>query len=100
MVVLVAEESVCLAHLQAVRRRRRGTGIRRQVLLELALELLDEMVDKVVVEVFSTKVGVTGGGLDLEGALLTVKRERSKISPPKSKIRTFLFLENFFFRPM
>src|SRR5882672_7887115 len=100
MVVLVAEESVRLAHLQAVRRRQRGTGIRRQVLLELALELLDEMVDKVVVEVFSTKVGVTGGGLDLEGALSTVKRETSKVPPPKPKIRTILLLETFLSRPM
>src|SRR5260221_14463133 len=99
MVVLVAEESVCLAHLQAVRRRRRGTGIRRQVLLELALELLDEMVDKVVVEVFSTKVGVTGGGLELQSAPLPGKRETSKVPPPKSKIRKFLLVENFFSIP-
>ena len=64
------------------------------------LELLDEMVDKVVVEVFSTKVGVTGGGLDLKGALSMVKRETLKVPPPKSKIRTFLLLETFLSRLM
>ena len=39
-------------------------------LLVLALELLDEVVDETVVEVFTTKVGVTSGGLDLEDTLL------------------------------
>jgi hypothetical protein len=37
-----------------------GTGIQRQVLLVLALELLDE-VDEKVIEVLTTQVSVTGG---------------------------------------
>ena len=39
-------------------------------LLVLALELLDEVVDETVVEVLTTKVSVTSGGLDLEDTLL------------------------------
>lgn len=39
-------------------------------LLVLALELLDEVVDEAVVEVLTTKVSVTSGGLDLEDTLL------------------------------
>ena len=39
-------------------------------LLVLALELRGEVVDKTVVEVLTTKVSVTGGGLDLEDTLL------------------------------
>ncbi|KAI3485069.1 hypothetical protein L1887_51742 [Cichorium endivia] len=47
-----------------------GTGVGGQVLLVLALELLDEVVDETVVKVLTTKVGVTSGGLDLEDTLL------------------------------
>ena len=39
-------------------------------LLVLALELLDEVVDEAVIEVLTTKVSVTSGGLDLEDTLL------------------------------
>ena len=35
----------------------------------LVLELLDEVIDETVIEVFSTKMGVTGGGLDLKNTL-------------------------------
>ena len=42
----------------------------KPTLLVLALELLDEVVDETVVEVLTTQVSVTGGGLDLEDALL------------------------------
>lgn len=38
--------------------------------LILALELVNKVVDKTVVEVLATQVGVAGGGLDLEDALL------------------------------
>jgi hypothetical protein len=48
----------------------KATGIGRQALLVLVLELLDEVVDEAAVEVFSTKVGVTGGCLDLKDTLL------------------------------
>ena len=44
----------------------KGTRIGRQVLLVLALELLDKVVDEAVDKVFSTKMGVTGGGLDIK----------------------------------
>ena len=46
-----------------------STRVRRQVLLVLVLELLDEVVDKTVIKVFSTQVSVTGGGLDIENTL-------------------------------
>ena len=36
----------------------------------LALELLDEVVDKAVIEVLTTKMSVTGGRLDFEDTLL------------------------------
>jgi hypothetical protein len=36
----------------------------------LALELLDEVVDETVVEVLTTQVSVTSGGLDFEDTLL------------------------------
>lgn len=47
-----------------------GTRVGGQVLLVLALELLDEVVDETVVEVLTTQVGVTSSGLDLEDTLL------------------------------
>jgi hypothetical protein len=45
-------------------------NMKRHTLLILALELLGEVVDESVVEVLATQVSVTGGGLDLEDALL------------------------------
>ena len=39
-------------------------------LLVLALELLDEVVDETVIEILTTKVSVTSGGLDFEDTLL------------------------------
>jgi len=47
-----------------------STGVGGQVLLVLALELVDEVVDETVVEVLTTKVSVTSSGLDLEDTLL------------------------------
>lgn len=47
-----------------------GTLVDAQVLLVLALELLHEMVDHAVVEVLAAQVGVSGGRLDLEDAIL------------------------------
>lgn len=47
-----------------------GAGVGGQILLVLALELVDEVVDETVVEVLTTQVGVTSGRLDLENALL------------------------------
>ena len=47
-----------------------GAGVGREVLLVLALELGAEVGDEAVVKVLTAEVGVTGGGLDLEDALL------------------------------
>ena len=38
-------------------------------LLVLPLELLDEVVDKTVIEILTTKVSITSGGLDFEDTL-------------------------------
>lgn len=43
---------------------------RQLTLLVLPLELLDKVVDKSVVKVFTTKVSVTSGSLNLEDTLL------------------------------
>jgi hypothetical protein len=43
---------------------------REQVLLVLALELLDEVVDEMVIKVLTAQVSVTGSGLDLEDTVL------------------------------
>lgn len=50
-----------------------GTGVAREVLLGLALEVLLAVVKKVGVEVLTTQVGVTSGGLDGEDTALDVK---------------------------
>jgi hypothetical protein len=47
-----------------------STSVGAEVLLVLALELVAEVVDETVVEVLTTKVSVTGSGLDLEDTLL------------------------------
>lgn len=47
-----------------------GAGVAGEVLLVLALELLDKVVDHAVVEVLTAEVRVTGRGLHLEDALL------------------------------
>ena len=58
-------------------------GVRREVLLVFALELLDEVVDERVVEVLATQVGVTGGGLDLEDTLLNGQERDIEGPAPK-----------------
>ena len=40
----------------------------------LALELLDEVVDETVIEIFTSQVGVTSGGLDFEDTLLNAQK--------------------------
>jgi hypothetical protein len=47
-----------------------GTSVRQEILLHLAIELLEEVVHEAVVEVLTTQVSITGGGLDLEDTLL------------------------------
>ena len=61
----------------------------------VALELLNEVVDETVVKVFSTKMRVTGSGLDLKDTSSIVRRDTSKVPPPKLKMRTFLSPETF-----
>ncbi len=51
-----------------------GTGITREVLASLALELLLEVVQQVGVEVLTTKVSVTSGSLDGEDTTLDVQQ--------------------------
>merc|ERR1719423_113207 len=41
-----------------------------QILLELALELLSEVVDQTVVKIFTTKMGISSSGLYLKDAIL------------------------------
>lgn len=50
-----------------------STGVTRDVLLSLPLELLLEVVKKVGIEVLTTKVSVTSGGLDGEDTALDVQ---------------------------
>merc|ERR1719198_106739 len=68
MLVWAVEDRVRLARSQAVRGALVARG--EHVLLELALELGAEVVHEAVVEVLAAQVGVAGGGLDLEDALL------------------------------
>ena len=51
-----------------------GTGITREVLASLALELLLEVFQQVGVEVLTTKVSVTSGSLDGEDTTLDVQQ--------------------------
>lgn len=52
----------------------KGTGIAGQILLGLTLELLLEVVKEVGVEILTTKVSVTSGGLDGEDTTLDVQQ--------------------------
>eukprot|EP01084_Bolivina_argentea_P109171 195127_1 len=52
--------------------------------LVLALELVDEVGDKAVVEVLAAKMGVTGGGLDLEDA--SVEGQQGHVEGAATKI--------------
>ena len=47
-----------------------STGVGGEILLALALKLLDEVVYKPIVKILTTQVGVSGDGLDLEDTLL------------------------------
>ena len=43
-----------------------GTRVGREVLLVLALELLDKVVDKTIIKVLTTQVSVTSSGLNFK----------------------------------
>ncbi|PKS06781.1 hypothetical protein jhhlp_006855 [Lomentospora prolificans] len=47
-----------------------GTSVGGEVLLVLALELVDEVLHQAVVHIFTTKMSVTSGSLDLEDTVL------------------------------
>merc|ERR1719389_170532 len=66
-----------------------SSGVLGDVDSGLLLEVGHAVVDKLVVEIFSSQVSVTVGGLDLKDTLIKVKRETSKVPPPRSKMRTF-----------
>jgi NAD-specific glutamate dehydrogenase len=50
-----------------------STGVARDILLVLALELLNKVVDETVIEIFTTKMGVTSSSLDLEDTIFNGK---------------------------
>mmetsp|Transcript_27016 Transcript_27016/g.45224 ORF Transcript_27016/g.45224 Transcript_27016/m.45224 type:complete len:293 (-) Transcript_27016:213-1091(-) len=53
------------------------------VLAELALELLSEVIDKTVIEIFSTQMSVTSSGLHFENTLLDGKKRHIESSTTK-----------------
>ena len=66
--------------------------VRTDVLLVLALELLDEVVDHPVVKVLSSQVGVTSGRLDFEDAVLNGEDGDVKSAATKVKDEDIVFL--------
>ena len=44
----------------------KSTGVGGEILLVLALEFLDEVVDETVIKIFTTKMGITSGSLDFK----------------------------------
>jgi hypothetical protein len=50
-----------------------STGVGRDILLVLALELLDKVVDETVIEIFTTKMGITSSSLDFEDTIFNGK---------------------------
>ena len=63
-------------------------------LLVLALELLDEMVDKTVVKVFPSQVGVTGSSLDFKDTLFNGEEGDIEGSSTKIKDQDITFTRN------
>lgn len=60
-----------------------STCVGGQILLVLALELVDEVVDQTVVEVLTTQVSITGSGLNLEDTLLDGQERNIKSTTTK-----------------
>jgi hypothetical protein len=60
---------------------------------------LHEVVDKVVVKVFTAKVGVTGGSLDLEDALLNSQEGHIKGSSTQIKNQYIPLTQDFLVSP-
>ena len=68
MDVCAVEDKVRLARSQADRRRRSAFGVARDVLLVLALEFSDEVLQQASVEIFAAQVRVASRRLDFEDA--------------------------------
>ena len=113
MDVWVAEERVCLACSQAVHGdvNEQHKGLRKDILviktdlredkisqtfLVFALELLNKVIDKMVVEIFSTncKMGITSSGLYSENTLLNSKERYIKSSFAKIEDEDVMFASN------
>jgi hypothetical protein len=62
----------------------KSTGVGGDVLLVLPLELLNEVVDKPVVEVLSSQVSISGSGLDLEDT--TIDGQKRNIEGTTSQV--------------
>ena len=71
-----------------------STGIGGEILLVLALELLDEVVNEPVVEIITTQVRVISGGLDLEGTLFNGQEGDIKISSTEIKGENVAFTDS------
>jgi len=56
-----------------------GAEVGGEILLVLTLELLRKVVDEPVVKVLAAQVGVTGGGLDLDGQQGHIESSSSEI---------------------
>jgi hypothetical protein len=66
-----------------------------QTFFIFALELLDEVVDKTVVEIFSTKMGIiTSSGLYFKNTLLNSKERYIKSSSTKIEDKDVAFASN------
>ena len=63
-------------------------------LLVLALELLNEVVDKAVVEIFTTKMGITSSGLDLENTLLDGQERNIESSSSEIENQNIAFADD------
>ena len=64
-------------------------------LLVLPLELLDEVVNEAVVEVLTTKVSITSGGLDLEDTLFDRQERDIKSSSTEIENEDVLLSSGF-----
>jgi hypothetical protein len=53
-----------------------GRRIRRDILIVFAFEILCEECDKTIIEIFTSKVGITSSGLDLENTILFDSQKR------------------------
>ena len=72
-----------------------GTGILRDIVTSLLLELLLEVTEKVVVEVLTTKVSVTSGSLDGEDTTSDAEKRDIESSSTQIENEDVLLLSRF-----